>query len=286
MKHDFNITIMLLVLFIFAHIIGLFVIRYYLPQERNLPLNIEKPQLPEKTSFIPIFISIIFASLVALLLVKFRAMSLWKLWFFLSVLFTLTISFTAFIPQLLAIPLALILTFFKVLKPNIMVHNFTEMFIYGGLAAIFVPVLSFFSIVILLLLISLYDMIAVWKTKHMISLAKFQSESKMFAGLFIPYSKKKVTAPLEVTKKIHYTQVKHLEKQAILGGGDIGFPLLFSGVMLKVYGFLPALFVSVITAAALFLLFYFAKKDKFYPAMPFLSAGCFVGYGLAYLIFL
>lgn len=286
MKHDFKITVALIILFLFAHIIGLFVVKYYLPEERALPLNIDKPELPEKTSYIPIFISILFASILALLLVKFKAMGLWKIWFFLSVFFTLTISFNAFIPQILALLVALVLTFFKVVKPNVMVHNFTEMFIYGGLAAIFVPVLNVFSIVSLLLLISLYDMIAVWKTKHMISLAKFQSESKLFAGLFIPYEKKKYTAPLKVNKNISYTQVKHIERQAILGGGDIGFPLLFSGVMLKLHGFLPALTVSAVTAFALFLLFYFAKKQKFYPAMPFLTAGCFAGYGLIYLLYL
>ncbi len=285
MKHDLRITVYLILLFVFAHLIGLFIIQHYLPEEQRLPLNIEKPKLEEKTSYIPIFLAILFASSVALLLVKFKALGLWKLWFCLSVFFTLTIAFSAFFPQLIAIPLSLVMVFFKVIKPKMMVHNFTEMFIYGGLAALFVPVLNFFSIIILLVLISLYDMVAVWKTKHMISLAKFQSESKIFAGLFIPYEKKEYSTPVKLEKKT-YTQVKHLERHAILGGGDIGFPLLFSGVVLKSYGFLPGLVVSLVTAVSLFLLFSFAEKHKFYPAMPFLSVGCLVGYGVMHLIFL
>ena len=66
-------------------------------------------------------------------------------------------------------------------------------------------------------------------------------------------------------------------RMAMLGGGDIGFTLLFSGVVLVKMGFLQAIIVSLVTTLALFLLFMYSKQNKFYPAMPFLSAGCFLG---------
>jgi hypothetical protein len=78
--------------------------------------------------------------------------------------------------------------------------------------------------------------------------------------------------------------VEEQVKSAILGGGDIGFPLLFAGVLMKSYGFMQVLIVPVVASIGLFLLLYFAKKDRFYPAMPFLSAACFAGYGLMLLI--
>ena len=136
--------------------------------------------------------------------------------------------------------------------------NFTELFVYSGIAAIFAPIMNVFAASILLILISIYDAIAVWKTKHMIKMAKFQAKTKMFAGLVVPYAKGK--------------------KQAILGGGDIGFTLLFSGVVLYNVGFLNALIVSLFTTISLFVLLYKSKKNKFYPAMPYLSVGCFIGY--------
>jgi len=40
----------------------------------------------------------------------------------------------------------------------------------------------------------------------------------------------------------------------------------------------------VATTLALFSLFMYAKKNKFYPAMPFLTAGCFIGFLIAKLI--
>jgi len=282
MKHDLNITLLLIVLFLSSHIIGLFVINHYLPEKQNLPLNIEKPKFEEKTAYIPLIITILIATGLALILLKFKAFRLWKVWFFLSVFITLSIAFSAFIIEKIAVLIALILAIFKTFKPNIYIHNLTEVFIYGGLAAIFVPVLGLFSIIILLLLISIYDMIAVWKTKHMISLAKFQSESNIFAGLLIPYGKRAKSLNVErnVSKKINI-QVK----QAILGGGDIGFPLMFSGVILKLYGYAPALLVSLFAAVSLFILFAFAEKKKFYPAMPFITIGCLLGLLAVKLIF-
>src|SRR3989344_759274 len=273
MKHTIKVTAIVLLMFLLAQLIGLVIVKQYLPRE-TLPFNIEKPQIEEQTSFIPLFITIMVATLLALILIRFSAMRLWKLWFFLSVLFTLVIAFAAFIPQTIALILALILALWKVLRPNIYIHNLTELFIYGGLAAIFVPVLSIFSVSILMILIAIYDMIAVWKTKHMIKLAKFQASSKTFAGLLIPYSLKKPKPKKGLSKKIMVPV-----KTAILGGGDIGFPLLFAGVILKISNsFLNAFIISIFAALALMFLFIIAEKKKFYPAMPFIAVGCFIGY--------
>ena len=128
-------------------------------------------------------------------------------------------------------------------------------------------------------------MIAVWKTKHMVSMAKFQAKSKLFAGLLVPYSNKSKNLLATTNKNITTKTTKVEYKQAILGGGDIAFPLLFSGVILKTMGVLPAIIVSLTTAVALLLLFIGADKKKFYPAMPFVSAGCFIGYLSVSLIF-
>ena len=97
----------------------------------------------------------------------------------------------------------------------------------------------------------------------MVKMAEFQRENKVFAGLFVPYGK----------------------KAAILGGGDIGFTLLFSGVILQKFGFLAALISSLIIAGSLLALFLIGKKNKYYPAMPFLAGGCFIALGVVWLVF-
>jgi presenilin-like A22 family membrane protease len=276
MKHTLRVTLIIVALFVVAQIVGLSVVNSYLGKEEvvvdgkvvtnvtwgELPYGVERPEFEEQTSFFPLMVIILIATFLILAIMKLRLFKLWKFWFFLSVWFCLAISAYVFLGQQLGMIVAGVLAFGKVVWRNIYLHNFTEIFIYGGLAAVFVPFLSLFSISVLLLLISVYDAIAVWKTKHMVSMAKFQTKMKLFAGLLVPYGK----------------------KHAILGGGDIGFPLFFSGVVLKNYGWIEGLIVTMAVSLALLILLIKSEKNKYYPAMPFLTAGCFLGLLIVYLI--
>jgi len=345
MKHTFSVTLMLVVIFLFAQIAGLAVVNSYIDHSASaeegkavfgeLPYDIDRPDVAEGSSFWYIFIAILIGTGIIFLIIKFRrkvnvigwwiflvavwldllavllssidsiaftivrvvidivliviliklrkSFDLWKVWFLLAVLLTLAVSFAAFIPEYIAMALALGLALWKVFRPNMYIHNATEIFIYGGLAAIFVPIMNLFAAFMLLGLISIYDMFAVWKSKHMIEMAQFQTESKLFAGLSISYS-----MPVKISdKKPKGMQpISPDAKTAILGGGDIGFPLLFAGVVMKglmlteslTVGFLKSMIIPVFAAIALFILLMYGKEDQFYPAMPFISAGCLVGY--------
>lgn len=298
MKHTFKITLLLVFIFLAAQVIGLAVINGYIDHEATeekgkvvfaeLPYDIERPPVEEATSFIYIMIAILVGTSLVFLLIRFKKPIIWRIWFLLAVILTLAIAFSAFIPALIAFIIAVTLALWKVFKPNIFIHNATEVFIYGGLAAIFVPIMNMFAAFMLLILISVYDAIAVWKSKHMIKMAQFQTSSKVFAGLSIPYKRVKAIP----AKKFKKPKRKSGIKLAILGGGDIGFPLIFAGVVMKgimlentlTIGILKSLIIPVTTAIALFILLVKGKEDRFYPAMPFLSIGCFAGYLIVLLL--
>jgi presenilin-like A22 family membrane protease len=292
MKHTLKVTITLVVLFFLSQFMGMVITNEYIDHEKTaetgvttweeLPYDFERPPVEENKSFILIITAVLIETGLLLLLVRFKKVMWWKVWFFLSVLICLTIALNPFLGQHLAFLVGLIFAIIKVFKPNIIVHNITEVFIYGGLAAIFVPIMNMYSVFILLFLISAYDIYAVWKSKHMIKLAKFQTESKVFAGLSIPYNPPK--QELKKDKKIKVEKIEKI-KTAILGGGDVAFPLLFAGVAMKTFGFFVSLIIPLFATIALVFLFIKSKKDKFYPAMPFLTAGCLVGYGIIILFF-
>ncbi|MEK6808867.1 MAG: presenilin family intramembrane aspartyl protease, partial [Nanoarchaeota archaeon] len=176
------------------------------------------------------------------------------------------------------------------------IHNFTEVFIYTGITILILPFLNLFSGLMLLAFISIYDMIAVWKSKHMIKLAKFQTKSKLFAGLLLTYPTKKRYTKI-IGKPNEYAQKKKVEggKTAILGGGDIAFPLMFSSAVMehliivdglqKQLAFIQSIIVSVFVTIALIILLIKSEKGKFYPAMPFLSIGCLIGYLVVWIVF-
>ena len=300
MKHDFKIILILLSLFFVSQYIGLFVVDSYMGvsetgevEYSDLPLG-ERPQIEENSSFLYLLVAVLIGTLLLLGIIKLGAFNLWRLWFFLALFIALSTSFFAFsfIDTVAAMTLAFAFAIWRIYRPNVFVHNGTEPFVYAGIAAIFVSILNLFSVSILLILIAIYDAYAVWYSKHMIVLAKAQGKAGVFAGLLIPSSLKKVKKSStlgkvsKVSKKAKVKKVKTKAKRgaALLGGGDIIFPLLFASVLLRDFSLVGALIMPVFCVIGLGLLFYFSKKGKFYPAMPFISAACFVGLGFIWLI--
>jgi presenilin-like A22 family membrane protease len=240
----------------------------------------------------------IIAIVLLFLLMKFKIEVILRLWFFAVVTIALVLSFLSFIniipwfiieintALIIAIALALPLAFIKIFKRNLIIHNFTELLIYPGIAIVFVPLLNIYTIIALLILISVYDMWAVWKSGVMQKMAKFQIKKlKIFSGFFVPYLTKKQKLKLEKMKKSKLTKKKAMKVNvAILGGGDVIFPIIAAGVMLKTLGLLSAIFVIIGATLGLGYLFFLAKKRKFYPAMPFITAGIFAAMILSWLI--
>ena len=189
-------TIILLGTFLLAQFIGVAILYQYIDpaksaetgkvEFKDLPIG-ERPPVEEKTSFFPVIIAVLIGTGLMFLLMKYNLTWIWKFWFLLAAFFALTIAWGAFLPTAVAFVLAFGFSVWKVFRPNVFVHNITELFIYGGLAAIFVPLFNLFSVIVLLFLISGYDAYAVWKSKHMITLAKSQAKAKIFAGLMLPY---------------------------------------------------------------------------------------------------
>ena len=152
------------------------------------------------------------------------------------------------------------------------------------------------GIIILLLAISLYDIWAVWHSKFMEKMAKYQmNKLKVFGGFFIPYASKRERARIKkIRQKYEKKGPRALERQfekakikvnlAILGGGDIIFPIIAAGVFLKTFGLISALIITTFATLALIGLLLSARKGKFYPAMPFITIGLYLGMIVSWLI--
>jgi len=194
-KHKTSITIILLSMFFITQLIGIFVIGAYLPRqsvqvingtEQNvtitpqLPYGMQPPEMKpnDALSFlVSLIISFVFAIVLIFVLMRIKAALFIRIWFFVVVIIALGITITSFISLsplrglwyipyislLIALPLAI----YKIFRRNIIVHNATELMIYPGIAAVFIPLLNIKWTVIILLLISLYDMWAVWHSQFM-----------------------------------------------------------------------------------------------------------------------
>lgn len=288
MKHNWKITAVILLLFIITQFIGLFVVNHYSVQKNTIPYGMDTQLISQQQSSFSLLSSIIIAFVIAILLVflltRFKIDIIIRIWFFLVVIIALAISFnsvidffkySALVAVLIAIPLAII----KIFQRNLIVHNLTELFIYPGVAAVFVPMLNQMTLIFLLILISIYDMWAVWKSGIMQKMAKYQIRNiKVFSGLFVPYIPKMGKA-----RKLKGKNKKIKVNVAILGGGDIIFPIIAAGVMLKTAGFYSALLVIAGAVLGLSYLMFTGEKKKFYPAMPFISTGILIGMVLSWI---
>ena len=315
MKHTIKVTFLLAIFFLATQFVGLIIINQYIDHKKTaelhevvakpLPLGLERPEVENKDySWVLISATILVGTLFMLFLIKIKTPFLLKLMYLFSILFTLSVAFYAFIENIyIVVPLAFLITVWRLYRPNLIVQNFSEIFIYGGLAAFFVSFFNIFSSIILLLVISVYDYVSVYKTKHMVEMAKFQLDSKIFAGFHIPYSKDKILMNEPMMKKTE-TKSSSFESSAasssksqgasvaVLGGGDIGFTLLFSGTVMQklvlfeplIKGFMITLIIPVCTTVALFALLVKGQKNKFYPAMPIVTIGCLIGFVLVMLL--
>jgi presenilin-like A22 family membrane protease len=310
MKHTLKVTAVLVVMFIVAQLIGIFVANVYLPETKlvvnettgeiieieqyNLPYGLDPPEEIEPVQAgTSIIIALAIAVSLLFLLMKLKAETFLRLWFLLVMILGIAIALNAFIIKIpnsaiislaIAIPLGIV----KIFQRNFIVHNTTELLIYPGIASVFIPLLNIPIMILLLILISLWDMYAVWKSGIMQKMAMYQMEKlQIFTGFFIPYLGKKERAMLKrakAAKKKKGKEKKIKLNLAILGGGDVVFPILLAGVVLKTWGLIPALIIPIGATIALAGLFYISKKGKFYPAMPFISAGCFAALAVAYFV--
>ncbi|MFH1521569.1 MAG: presenilin family intramembrane aspartyl protease [archaeon] len=319
MKHKISITLILLGMFIVAQLIGVFVINAYAPTsqtvinpetgeseivltEGSLPFGLQVPEDEPTPSFLSIVFAFALAFALIFILMKYKWKMVIRLWFFFVITLSLGIAINAFLKyttltniSIIALIIAVPLSFFKIFKPNPYIHNLTELFIYPGIAAVFVPILTPISIIGLLILISIYDMWAVWQSGIMQKMAKFQmSELKIFGGFLVPSISKKVKGQIARIKQKYKNKkmpMKIKNKKfkvnlAILGGGDVIFPIITAGVFMWAYpnqilfginGLIPALFIIGGALIGLTSIFLFSEKGKAYPAMPYITTGIFLG---------
>jgi len=197
-------------MFVITQFIGLAVLHtdpFHLEKEVNGTMQkvvnpalswIQPPEVKTQKESFNMLTSLILAFVVVIsllfLFTKFKIEFILKAWFFLVVCIALFITFYSFgkftsIPHnwalIIPISLALPLAFIKIFKREFLVHNFTELLIYPGIATIFVPILNIYTIIILLVIISIYDMWAVWHSGIMQKMAKYQiNKLNIFSGFF------------------------------------------------------------------------------------------------------
>jgi presenilin-like A22 family membrane protease len=156
--------------------------------------------------------------------------------------------------------------------PSVWAHDALIVLGLSGAASFFGLGFSPAVVVALLVIFSFYDFIAVYKTKHMIAMAKDMIEKKVILGFIIPKEIKYFKDKLD--------KVKPNGNFMILGGGDVVFPNLLAVSVIPA-GFLKALivvFFSLIGSLFSYYLFINQKEKEPIPALPPVALFAIIGY--------
>ncbi len=162
-----------------------------------------------------------------------------------------------------------------ILIDNILIHDFAIAFAVAGVGAQLGLSLSVGSVLILFALLSLYDVLAVYKTKHMVKMFKSLSGKGVLLALIIPFKLKNF---LLKTKK-----AKIGKDFLVLGTGDLAFPLIFAISCLRI-NLMTSLFVIAGAIFGLIIIFFLLLNQderKAMPALPPIAFGSILGFVIA-----
>jgi presenilin-like A22 family membrane protease len=269
-----TVILILIALFVCVQALGLYTGSQYLAAIREgtaQPL-VENPQ--DVTNSFLFFAYIIGTTAIVILIILFKKILL-RVLEAVAVFFTSLIVFDFTLPYTWwsSIMLATLLTGYKVLRPSILSQNLALAFSVAGAGAVLGASLGLFPVVVFMLILSAYDFVSVFISKHMVFMAKAITETPMAFTAAIPceFSKPRVIGGK--MRKVHVFQ---------LGGGDFAIPMMFSVSVLAGYGIKAALFSIAGATVALALLFFFIlRKPMALPALPPLSAGACAGFFLS-----
>jgi len=246
-------------LFFLSQLIGLLVTDHY--RSESLPYNLRRPEIKEEDTTVFFLLSILVLTGAFLILSKYRFHKIIKYWFFIAQLACVSITLNALLPrttpfkEMISLGCSLVLVLLNFKEFNVVLHNFVELLVYGGLVSLFTPLFNLASSAWLLIAVSVYDFVSVFYTKHMIKIARISKSVKFFPGIMVTYK----------------------GERSLLGGGDMAFPLIFSSAALIELGVIPSLMIVYGACLGLFLLLIISKKGRYYPALPFITLGAFAG---------
>jgi len=199
--------------------------------------------------------------------------------------FYLLLSFivTANLAPLLSIIAATILIVALIKYPEWYIIDLTGIIVGIGAIGIFGISLSIFLVIVLLIGLSIYDAISVYKTKHMIDLADAVMDLRLPVMLVVP--KVRTYSLLKETKGIKEKLEGDEEREAFfLGLGDIVMPgiLVVSALQnIPEAGFIVALSVMIGTLIGFVILMSVVIKGKPQAGLPYLCSGAILGYVLS-----
>ncbi|HZX19881.1 MAG TPA: presenilin family intramembrane aspartyl protease [archaeon] len=263
----------LIFIFLITQAIGLWTANFLI--QENIKTTIVTDNPDDAENGVALIIWIIFTSAVLIVLIKFAPD--WLLGIILKIFESMAIFGTTIIVLLptrvldeIILGIATLLVIVRIIfSKNIWLRNISSTIAAAGAGALIGVSLGIFPVLLFIVLLSVYDYIAVFKTKHMVTLAKGVTKKNLSFTYALP------------TK----------EHQFELGTGDMVIPLAFAASVLgatsktipEPYNFIPSIAILIASLAGLIITLNYAslKTGRALPALPLQTILMLIAFGLA-----
>jgi presenilin-like A22 family membrane protease len=168
--------------------------------------------------------------------------------------------------------------------PRVWLHNLLLIIALAGMGTVFGFMLAPWTALIFMVVISIYDVLAV-RFGYMLWMAKKLSQLETLPAFILP---RDIAGWNLNLKEVKLTEDEPSERDfSILGGGDIGFPLLLVVSVFFAYGVTRSLVLAVFSLlgiAAAYWIQAFFLKGKPMAALPPITFACLVGFLIVYFV--
>ncbi len=274
-KFKLPLFLRILLLFSLTQLAGIYAAYKFLPA-----LSPARPMRFGGFSFYDFVIFIVFVLFLVLIVRKFKSVGSVFFKVFLTIIAfagtqaILAIWLSPLVSTFIAVLLLIIFWFFN----NVFLQDLTMLLTFAGVGAVLGISLAPETVIIVLAVLSFYDIIAVYKTKHMVELAEAMLQSRAIFGFVVPSSFGGFGERM--------TRVSPGEQFMILGSGDVILPLLLSASLVRT-SLNQSMVVAVFSALGLFLMHLIFTNQKVrrpMAALPPIAAMAILGYAVALLI--
>jgi presenilin-like A22 family membrane protease len=184
------------------------------------------------------------------------------------------------LPAIVAIIVSVTVGLSWFLTPRVWLHNLVMILAMVSLGAVFGRLISPWTAMILLLVMAAYDFFAV-RFGYMLWMTKKLTESSTLPAFVIPRYASEWGSNLKQSGFTRLVEDNPLErKYSILGGGDIGFPLLLVSSVFFAYGLTNAILVAGFSFVGLIGAYWIQAvflKGKPMPALPPIAVLSLIG---------
>ncbi len=252
-----QLVIQLIAIFLLTQAIGLIVANALIKEDIKSTIVNDNPQDPLNS--VGLIVYILFFTLGILIAIRFLKKNtlgiVLKALELLAIFGTSALVLSVFIPET-AVMFAAIIVILRITIPqSIMLRNLSSVFATAGVGALIGVSLGVIPIILFIALLSVYDLIAVFKTKHMVTMAKAITSENLAFTFALP------------TK----------EHQFELGTGDMVIPLAFASSVFAqnhatglFFALVPAMLILYGSIIGLIITIDYASKKvgRALPALP------------------